>query len=203
MSDPTTDSPIRAFVALELPDAARAFCAEATSQARSALGSDGRVVRWVDPEGIHLTLKFLGSVPAERVPEMVDRVAREVADFGPFPLAIGGLGLFPSQRAPRVVWLALIGDLTALGKCQERVEAATVPLGFAREQRPFQPHLTCGRVREGATPAQLAAIGRLPTGWPASPSAPFPMTSISLMQSHLSPRGARYSRVATFDLGRE
>jgi 2'-5' RNA ligase len=200
MADPTTGASLRAFVALELPDPARAFCAEAIARARSALGADTRVVRWVDPDGIHLTLKFLGSVPAAQVSEIVDRVAEAVASVPAFSVAVGGLGLFPNQRAPRVIWLALLGNVTALGQCQERVEAATVPLGFAREKRPFQPHLTLGRVREGAAPPQLAAIGRLPIGWPANRSEPFLVPSISLMQSHLSPAGARYTRVAEFPL---
>jgi 2'-5' RNA ligase len=200
VSEVRTDSSVRAFVALELPEEARAFCTAAITWARSALGSDGQVVRWVDPAAIHLTLKFLGSVPSERVPEIVDRLAREVASSRPFQLTVGGLGLFPNQRAPRVIWLALLGDLAALAACQERVESATVPLGFPREKRPFQPHLTLGRVREGTAPAQLAAIGRLPAEWPTGASEPFPVTSISLMQSHLSPRGAQYTRAAAFDL---
>jgi RNA 2',3'-cyclic 3'-phosphodiesterase len=200
MRDPTTDSSMRAFVALELPDEARAFCAKAMDRARSALGPDGRAVRWVDPEAIHLTLKFLGSVASARIPEVVERVAQTVANAGAFPIAVGGLGLFPNQRAPRVIWLALHGDLAALCDCQERVEIATVPLGFPREKRPFQPHLTLGRVREGAALADLATIGRLPMGWPTDASAPFLVTSISLMQSHLGPGGARYTRVAALDL---
>jgi 2'-5' RNA ligase len=202
MSDIRSDSSVRAFVALELPEEARAFCAAAITRARSALGPEGQAVHWVDPAAIHLTLKFLGSVSSERVAEIVDRLAREVAGSRPFQLVVGGLGLFPNQRAPRVIWLALLGDLATLAACQERVESATVPLGFPREKRPFQPHLTLGRVRDGSIPAQLAAIGRLATGWPSGVSPPFPVTSISLMQSHLSPRGAQYTRLAAFDLTR-
>jgi 2'-5' RNA ligase len=203
MSEMKSDSSVRAFVALELPEEARAFCVAATARARSTLGPDGQAVRWVDPAAIHLTLKFLGPVPEERVGEIVDRLTREVTGSPPFQLAVGGLGLFPNQRAPRVIWLALLGDQAALAACQERVESATIPLGFPREKRPFQPHLTLGRVREGAAPLQLAAIGRLPAGWPAGASQPFPVTSISLMQSHLSPRGAQYTRLAALELAQE
>jgi 2'-5' RNA ligase len=189
-------------VALELPEEARAFCTAAMTRARNALGTDEAAVRWVDPAAIHLTLKFLGAVPAERITEIVDLLAREVAGSRSFELAVGGLGLFPNQRAPRVIWLALVGGLAALAACQERVESATVPLGFPREKRPFQPHLKLGRVREGSAPAQLMAIGRLPAGWPSAASQSFSVTSISLMQSQLNPRGAQYTRLATFGLAR-
>ncbi|MGH2459354.1 MAG: 2'-5' RNA ligase family protein, partial [Chloroflexota bacterium] len=107
----------------------------------------------------------------------------------------------PGPRSPRVVWLAVLGDLTALGACQRRVEAATVPLGFPAEARPFKPHLTLGRVRETATSGQRAAIGALPATWPATTSRAFPVASVSLIQSHLGPGGARYSRLAGIRLG--
>lgn len=196
-SDETSSkSSVRAFVAIELPDIERAFCQEALERAQAALGGDARAIRWVDPGGIHLTLKFLGSVPTAQIPELTAALDRELVGQTSFELAIGRLGVFPGTRAPRVLWLALLGDLTVLRACQERVETAAVPLGYPRERRPFQPHLTLGRVREGATHEQLTAIGRLPASWPSTTSAPFEVTSASLMQSHLGPGGARYTRLA-------
>ena len=199
-SDSTTNPFIRAFVALELPEDARATCAETMARARNQLGAEARLVRWVDPEGIHLTMKFLGSVRGERIGEIVDSLARDLADSVTAELAIGSLRMFPDPRAPRVIWLTLQGDLAGLRASQERVEVALTPLGFPREKRPFQPHLTLGRVREGTTMEQLTQIGHLASVWPAATGQPFHVTSISLMQSHLSPGGARYTRIAAFPL---
>ncbi len=193
---PGSGSTIRAFVALELPPAARAWCAAAIEQARRALGPSAGMVRWVDPTGLHLTLKFLGAVPAVQVGELSDRLAAAVASQPAFSLAIGALGLFPSQRAPRVIWLGLMGDLAELHACQERVERAMERLGYPREKRAFTPHLTLGRVRETAPPDHLAAIGQLPSSLPPTVSPPFRVTSISLIQSVLGPGGATYYQLA-------
>ena len=224
---------IRSFIAIELPTEIHAWCQAAIERARRELGANASAVRWVDSQGIHLTLKFLfqypasgsrqserppapvdsidhgtGSrqsrstgVPRSQVPLLVDRLRAELTGQIPFILKIGGLGVFPGPRAPRVVWLAVLGNLAALDACQGRVEAATVPLGFPGEKRSFQPHLTLGRVRETATPEQRAAVGALPATWPSATSPSFPVTSANLMQSHLGPGGARYSRLAEISFG--
>jgi 2'-5' RNA ligase len=193
---------IRLFVAIELPEDARVWCNDAIERARSSLGGDAAAVRWADPGGLHLTLQFLGDVPTAQVEHLAAALRRDLVGQPRLSLAMGRLGLFPNQRAPRVVWLALLGDLPQLQACRQRVEAATEPFGYPRERRPFQPHLTLGRVRDNATPEQLAAIGRLPARWPAEPSAPVSVTSASLMQSHLGPGGARYTRLAELEFGR-
>lgn len=187
---------VRAFVAVELPDDARAFCEQAMERARRELGPAERAIRWVDPAGIHVTLKFLGSVPAAQLPDLTERLTVELAGQAPFELGIGGLGAFPGSRAPRVLWLGVRGDLAELANAKERVEVATLPLGYAREAGPYRPHLTLGRVRDRAAPDDLAAIGRLVASWPAQTGPTFPVTSASLMQSHLGPGGAKYTRVA-------
>jgi RNA 2',3'-cyclic 3'-phosphodiesterase len=193
---------IRLFVAVELSDEARIWSEAAIARAQRQLGSNASAVRWVAPSGLHLTLKFLGSVSPAQVPELTDHLRHHLADQPPLTLSVGRLGLFPGPRAPRVVWLALTGDLAGLGACQRRVEAASEPLGYPREMRPFQPHLTLGRVRDNATPEQLSAIASLPTRWPADSSAPFTSESASLMQSRLGPGGARYTRLAELAFGR-
>jgi 2'-5' RNA ligase len=188
--------PVRSFVAIELPTEVRDWCSEAMKHAQSRLGPVSRQVRWVDSAGLHVTLKFLGTVPTSLIPELTDRLERELAGYKPFRLAIGRLGVFPNPRSPRVLWLALQGDLAALGACQARVEAATNPLGFPPEKRPYQPHLTLGRVRETATPEDLATIGALSTGSSTDQTISFPVDAASLMRSQLGPGGARYTRLA-------
>lgn len=194
----SADNPqtIRSFVAIELPPEARAWCQAALERARRGLGPHAAAVRWVAPASVHLTLKFLGGVPAPQVPALIERLQAELAGQEPFSLAVGKAGVFPGPRTARVLWLALLGELPSLSACQQRVELATVPLGFPGEKRPFQPHLTLGRVRETATTEQRAAAGALPAGWPTGTSQQFPVESVSLMQSHLGPGGARYTRLA-------
>lgn len=192
---------IRSFVAIELPAEARAWCQAAIERARRGLGPTASAVRWVNPDGIHLTLKFLGAVPTDQLTALIDQLRIALASQASFTLSIGGLGVFPGPRAPRVLWVSIMGDLEALGACQQRVESATAPLGFPSEKRAFTPHLTFGRVRETATPEQRAAIGALPAAWPPGTSAPFQVTSASLMQSHLGPGGARYSQLAELPFG--
>jgi 2'-5' RNA ligase len=190
------DANVRAFVAIELPADERARAGAAQARARELLGPAASAVRWVDPAGLHLTLKFLGAVPAGRIPEVIAALERTLAGLAAFPLAVGPLGVFPGPTAPRVVWLAVLGDRPALLASQEQVETALVPLGYPTEKRGFQPHLTLARVRDTATPAERAAIGRLPAQWPKEESRPFTVRGVSLMQSHLGPAGARYTRLA-------
>ena len=187
---------IRAFVAIELPPNALDACDEALARAKRLLASAQGTVRWVRPEGIHITLKFLGSVPGEQVPELAQRLTSALAAQEPFELTIRGLGVFPSQQSPRVIWLGLEGNLRALGQAQERVEEATEPLGYPREKRPYRPHLTLGRIREDAPPEELTEIGRLPGEWPKGPGISFRVASASLMRSNLVRGGARYTRLA-------
>ena len=187
---------VRAFVAIELPSEVHAFCRDAMERARRRLGPAAGAVRWVEPAGIHLTLKFLGAVPAAQVPRLVERLQSGLADQAGFELAAGTLGVFPEKGLPRVIWLATVGDLAALGICQQRVERALEPLGFPPERRAFAPHLTLGRVRETARPEETAVIAALPAAWPPGTSPPFRVTTASLMRSELAPGGARYTRLA-------
>lgn len=201
MQDMQETGTIRCFVAIELPPDALGYCEEATIRAKRLLGSAESAMRWVRPEGIHVTLKFLGSVPGEQVPELARRLTGSLAAQPPFGLTIHGLGVFPNPRSPRVVWLGLEGDLAALGQAQQRVEEATEPLGYPRERQPYRPHLTLGRVREGTSSEDLAEIGRLPREWPEGPGASFEATFASLMRSNLGRGGARYTRLAEIPFG--
>lgn len=192
---------LRTFVAVELPADARRLIARAQGLVRATLGSAADAVRWVDPAGAHLTLKFLGQTPESAVGDIEDALRRAMrAELGPaaggFRLESSGLGCFPTNRAPRVLWLGLAGDLAALGALRDAVEAALAPLGWPTEARPFSPHLTLGRVRPEATPAERVGIGRgLGTIWPPRALA-IDVRTISLMLSETRPDGPRYTRLA-------
>jgi 2'-5' RNA ligase len=141
----------RLFAALELPAPLRAALESAQASFKAAAPS--RSVRWVAPENIHLTIKFYGDVPAERVPELEAGLARAAASARPIMLAVQGLGVFPNLLRPQVIWVGLEGDRLPLQALVAAVEAEAEMLGFPPEAREFTPHLTLGRVRAGLAPA--------------------------------------------------
>ncbi|GIT42074.1 MAG: hypothetical protein Ct9H300mP11_00100 [Chloroflexota bacterium] len=121
----------------------------------------GRYVRWVRPEGIHLTLKFMGEIPIATVEKVLKSLPEAVLGSSPFPLAIKGFGVFPNPRRPRVLWAGLDGDLETLSKLQLVVETRLACLDCPKKQRTFSPHLTLGRVRRNVSQGELFKIGEL------------------------------------------
>src|SRR5207253_3798460 len=133
-------------------------------------------VNWVSGEGIHVTLKFLGEVGDDREAEITAALERAAAGARTLPLALGGFGVFPDFRRPRVVWAGIAPE-PGLEILQHRVEQEVAPLGFPTEARPFRPHVTLGRARKEARPRDFAAPeprpprpeSARPAGW--APSA--------------------------------
>jgi len=185
-----TDAQIRLFVALELPASVRAALREIASRLRPAAGSD---VRWTDPNGIHLTLKFIGEVPAAQL-EPVRRALAAVRDAQPIEAVFRGLGWFPSARRPRVFWAGVEAGVE-LAALAARIESALEPLGIARESREFHPHLTLARIKsEERLQGLRHEAERL--GTPEFGHATY--TEFDLMQSTLNPKGAIYTRIGRF-----
>lgn len=178
---------MRLFIALPLPPAVIAELAAVQRRLRPAAPS----VRWADPAGIHLTLQFLGEAPAEQAPPLLAALAAIAPP--PFELHLARLGAFPGPQRPRVVWAGITGATGALADLQLAVLAATTPLGFVPEARPFSPHLTLGRVRPDARPEQTRALADLLAR--AAPPAPvaWPGGAPRLYQSTLTPQGAVYT----------
>ncbi|MBX0327295.1 RNA 2',3'-cyclic phosphodiesterase [Oscillochloris sp. ZM17-4] len=182
---------MRLFIALDLPDHARAALAEAQSRLRRC----GHAVRWAAVDGLHLTLQFLGEADPARVPDLLAALAAIPAPA--FPLRLGGLGAFPSSARPRVIWAGLAGDLGALGALQRAVTDATAPLGFIPEDRPFAPHLTLGRARQDVGAAQIDALAAaLRAAAPPAPVA-WDVGRPLLFESRSTPQGVVYTIVAT------
>ena len=183
---------MRLFVAVDLPDSLRAALARERNRLKAACGP-GEGVRWSRPEGLHLTLKFLGEVAAARLAEVSAALA-STGGFEPFDVGAGGFGFFPSARRPRVFWVGLDAP-PALGELAARIESAMEPLGFARETRPFQPHLTlarfAGQRAQPALEAALSAAGGANWGR-------FTVREYFLFESRLRPGGAEYSKLACF-----
>jgi 2'-5' RNA ligase len=177
---------VRLFVAINLPDAVRQALWEVTEELRGAPFP----IRWVEPESIHLTLKFLGEVAVEREGQISAGVTAAAGGAKAFVLPIAGFGAFPSPRRPRVVWAGCEGVAT-LELLQHRVEQEMERLGFPVEGRPFRPHLTLGRVKQRASSREFEGFeGALQTLHYAGEAM---IKSVDLMMSQLGRRGARYS----------
>ncbi len=195
---PEKEERVRAFVAIELPERVREEIGRVQREAR---GGRFDFVKWTEPESVHLTLKFLGSVAASQIGDIVRALDQAAAPLAPFRLVVSGPGVFPGASAPRVAWLGLEGDLDTLRELQERVETCVAPLGYPTEKRGFTPHLTLARLREGIAPPQRRLFGETFLAV-KSGRVEFRVEAVALMQSKLSPLGARYSRLAEVPLSR-
>jgi 2'-5' RNA ligase len=217
---------LRLFVAVELPDDLKRALADATDRLKRAGANDG--LRWVRPEGIHLTLKFLGATPPHSVPKITAALREHLRDAGSFAVQPAGFDAFHGGKKAatfrtwresyahniRVIIVGLTGDVDALAALAGRIESALNPLGFERERRPFFGHLTLARVREDSSREQRERISAAMDAFPhasdvytkrvAPEQVSFPpllVTSVSLMQSTLQPGGAMYRALETFPLG--
>jgi len=189
---------IRSFVAIELPAEAKKGLA---SLRRELERDEHRFVKWVDPGGIHLTLKFLGNIPSRRVTEITEAIKKAAQGLSPFHLEIFGLGAFPSVKQPRVVWVGVGGELDKLSTLQQNVDSALAALGFAREERSFVPHLTVARVREGAAALERGRFGELVGSATFEGRYHVEVEAVRLMRSQLTPAGAIYTCLSMVGLG--
>ena len=188
---------VRSFVAIELPEELKQELVELVDRMRSS-GQTG--VRWVDPRGIHLTLKFLGDVAVEGLDDVTGALREAVRGIPRFRLAVAGLGVFPNPRRVRVAWVGVSGQVDVLEGLQQRVASALVPLGFAAEARAFTPHLTLARVRDGVSPEERQRFGQLMDGACFQARHGIEVDAVNLMKSQLTSRGAIYSRISSVEL---
>ena len=168
-------------------------------QARFRQDLPPRLVRWVRPQGIHLTLKFLGEILASKVDTVSVAMVGACAAYAPFSLSIRGLGCFPNLRRPRVLWVGVEEPTGVLAALQRDVERALAPLGFPPETRPFSPHLTLGRVKGGAR-GKIEVLGDA-VGRTKARVGEMPVAAIHLMRSDLLPGGAVYTALSVARLG--
>ncbi len=183
----------RLFIAVELP----AALLTELHNIQESLKQDvpPRTVRWVRPEGIHLTLKFLGDVPALRRETLQKALQEAVQGHAAFELTAGGLGCFPSAKRPRVLWIGLQDEAERLLKLRDAVEVHIAPLGYPTEDRPFHPHLTLGRVKRGAKRNVVKQVGALVTSAATPDRYTLPVDGVSLIRSELKPTGAEYTQL--------
>lgn len=190
----------RLFIAIELP---RALKREFIDLARSFRPREHERVRWIEQDAMHLTLKFLGDTPVDRVPDIKNSLEQAASSTGKFSIKIGRTGCFPSFRDPRICWVGLSGELRRLEQLQGRVEGGLVALGFDREDRVFKPHVTIGRTRPGIRGRFAEDIG---FSWRHAPlhstGKVIPVSAIALYRSYLGEKDeARYEQLANLELG--
>lgn len=176
------------FVAIEPGAEARGLL----RVAQEVFGRERLPLRLTAPAGAHLTLKFLGATDPERVVALGAALRAVAARQRPFLLQTGQPGVFPAVARARVLWLGVADPHGALGALQRAVDAALAECGVPRETRPFQPHLTLGRVREGAAPIPAARLAALLAAVPQR-AVPLPVTALQLLRSIPGPGGVRYT----------
>ncbi len=181
-------------MAVEIPDGIR----RALGSLEEELRSSGADVKWVRPESVHLTLKFLGEIDPGRVAEIRTELECVVGSHDPFSVRVRGMGCFPRMNQPRVVWVGLIGDEGRLLRLQGDVETVLERLGFPKEERPFRAHLTLGRVRTTKGKDRLVALvqSRLDADL-----GEFAVGAVIQFRSELHPSGARYTPLWEASLG--
>ncbi len=181
---------VRCFVALELPEDVKSFVGAVASQLRRRIDA-----KWVSAQGMHLTLKFLGDVPASAIPSIAKALEQPLTVTGPIQLKVEGLGCFPNVKRPRVIWLGITDPQSALQPLVQKIEESLAPLGFPCETRSFKPHLTLARMRSArdlSKDLDVIMQRQIATG------PFFSISSAVLFESVLKPQGAQYHPIKRF-----
>ena len=188
---------IRSFIAIELTDEVKS----GLYKIQTALKSPGHTfVKWVTTKDIHLTLKFLGNISMQMVADITKVIEEASQEVSSFHLTVGRLGAFPNLRRPRVLWVGVGGEVEKLVMLQRRIDQSLKPLGFAPEARPFAPHLTLARLKEGAAADKLREFGDIVARNLETEDYEMTAASVSLMRSQLFPSGAVYSCLTKVEL---
>jgi len=180
---------IRAFIAIEFPTTLQKRLATFSQTLRSAGLHD---VKWVTAENIHLTLKFLGEIPSETLQSIAGRLPALVAGFSPFTIQVRGLGFFPGPKRPRVIWVGVQAP-ASLFQLQTEIETLAQQFGIRREERPFSPHITLGRVRPELDLQEQKILANLVERPPEDDFGQLEVEQVCLFRSDLRPEGAHYT----------
>jgi 2'-5' RNA ligase len=182
----------RTFIALEIKENIKELLAEVQHKIGSEIGG----IKWVKPNNMHLTLKFLGSTREDKIEDISDILINTAGNLNSFNVSVSGLGAFPSSHNPKVIWAGLKAD-DVLYKLQKDIDISLESLGFAKEKRPFSPHLTIGRVRDSRTKKNLRDAFEQARAEPGS----FEAENITFYKSGLLPKGPVYTVLKSVKLG--
>jgi 2'-5' RNA ligase len=189
---------IRTFIAIELDESIKDGLTKLQKRLKGEAPQGS--VRWVKSEGIHLTLKFLGDVPADQIGEITRALQKSCQGFAPFSISCGGLGCFPNLKRPRVVWVGIQEETGTLTQLQKAIEGNVAPLGYPTEKRKFSPHLTIGRVQRRVSSGDQRQLGELVGASQIETLGQMEVRSVNLIRSDLRPSGAVYTRLAEVEL---
>jgi RNA 2',3'-cyclic 3'-phosphodiesterase len=185
------DLAMRTFVAIDITPEIRERLAGFMEQTRGSLPG----ARWVRPEGMHITLKFLGEIS----PKQKDAIERALhaIQSQPFAIAIRGLGFFPNSRSPRVFWAGIEAD-NSLSTLASAIDEALIPLGFQKEKQTYKPHLTFARFNPGTNRSNFDSAAKSLIERTQPDFGTMTANEFFLYESKLSPRGATYSKLTRF-----
>lgn len=190
---------IRAFIAIKLPDDVVGFLRQVQSALKKE-GLDIKGLKWVAPENIHLTLKFLGNIKNTDIDAIGSAMQSAAAPFAPFTLSATGLGAFPSVKRPRVLWSGVGGDVEILARQHSRLDEQLSELGIEKENKKFKGHLTLGRIKGKVNPDSIIdAFSRCGN----TASRGFVADRLYLIKSELKPGGPVYSDLLCVPMGVE
>ena len=185
---------MRLFVAVEISDEMRRVAARTAETIRRTLGQ-GIEARWVDPQKMHLTVRFIGHVGDDRVPGLL-KILVEPVSIAPFVISLGGCGVFPSSGGIRVVWIGLRTGLPSLIAMHDEYNQRLAPFGFEPETRPYSAHLTLARVHGRCASGKRAVIKDVAVDASASE-----VHRATIFRSHMSSAGSWYEPLGHADLG--
>ncbi|MFM8874530.1 MAG: RNA 2',3'-cyclic phosphodiesterase [Anaerolineae bacterium] len=183
---------IRTFIALDFPLSILDSIEQQTKRLRQTLGND--VIRWVLTHNMHLTLKFLGNVPVSHLEFLKQMLAQATDSITQFDLQIGGVGSFPNSNRPRVLWVGIHAP-ALLSNLQKAIEEGAKRLGYEKEERPFSPHLTLGRVRQGLDGKDLQKISNALSSIQLGKIGIARVDSVHIYKSDLNSEGSVYTKL--------
>ena len=189
---------IRAFIALDLPTEIQTRLGQVIKQLKAQM--EDAPVRWVAPQNIHLTLKFLGDVSINSLEILTELLKAEASSQQIMVVSVGGIGAYPKMKLPRVIWVGVEvpAELIAF---QRGIDTQVARMGYARDRRPFSPHLTLGRVARNTSSREARKIGSVLNSQKIGFLGVARMRSVHLFRSDLRPAGAVYTRLFSANFG--
>lgn len=187
---------IRSFLAFELPPDIRNEVKRFSTEVKKT----GLNASWVKPDNIHLTIIFMGDVDEKDIPAIISAIDPIVSQYGIFDISLGGMGLFPNIKRPRVIWLGLNGDIQGIASLKTDLGKPLESFGIKQEKRPFKPHLTLGRFRKPVI--EKAFLKKIIDDYSNIPGPDGKLDELVLFKSELKPGGAVYSRIHSWPLKR-
>ena len=188
---------LRAFIAIEVPTGVQRAIADSTAALKSALPKP--LIRWVVPQNVHLTLKFLGEVSPAALEKLAEILKMEVSSYSMFSISVGGLGAFPTPRRPRVIWIGLETP-PALQALWHAVETVAARLGYTPEERPFSAHLTIGRVGQNISASDAQHIRSMLESTKVGALGTLRVEAVHIFKSDLLPGGSVYTHLYALPL---